>query len=419
MNARFALRHQATFESKRADFPILSQKHHDDIPLIYLDNGASSQKPNCVIDAMTSYYHEHHANVHRGIHKLSDSATTLYEGARDKVRRFINAASRREVIFTRGTTEGINLVANTWGRTNLGPGDVVVLSLMEHHANIVPWQILAQQCGFTVEYLSLTPDGTLDMNRYEQLLTRGNVRLVAVMHVSNVLGTVNPIQHMASLAHAHGALMMVDAAQSVPHQPVDVQALDCDFLVFSSHKMAGPTGIGVLYGKRDLLEAMPPWIGGGDMIATVTLAGSTWNDLPYKFEAGTPSIAEAVGLGAAVDYLTQLGMGVIHDYVHDLTTYLYEGLRSISHLSIIGPAERSSLVSFIVDGIHAHDVAQYLDQRGIAVRAGHHCAMPLHTHYDVAATTRASCYFYNTLDEISALLSALEQLPAYLGPKRI
>lgn len=392
----------------RADFPILHQEHHPGVPLVFLDNAASSQKPTQVIEAMNAYYRGYHANVHRGIHKLSEAATAAYEEARNKVQRFIHARSRREIIFTRGTTEGINLVAQTWGMVNLNAGDVVISTVMEHHSNIVPWQMLAAEKGFTIQYIPLLSDGTLDLDVLRGWLHDLPVKLVTMMHASNVLGTVNPVAEVARMAHEAGALLLVDGAQSVPHMPVDVQALDCDFLVFSGHKMAGPTGIGVLYGKRALLEAMPPWMGGGDMISTVTLEGSTWNDLPYKFEAGTPAIAEVIGLGAAVDYLSVIGIDKIHQHEQTTTAYALERLAEISGVKVYGQAvERGAVAAFTMEGIHAHDVAQLLDAEGIAVRAGHHCAMPLHTYLGISATARASFYLYNTPHEVDALVAAL------------
>jgi cysteine desulfurase/selenocysteine lyase len=397
-------------ERIRADFPILDQMHHDDVPLVFLDNAASSQKPLSVIQAMDDYYRTYHANVHRGIHKLSELATTAYEESRRKIQKFINAPSRRQVIFTRGTTESINLVAQTWGRANLKAGDVVLSTVMEHHANIVPWQMLAEHIGFEMSYIPLLSDGTLDSDAYAKILAEKPVKLVVVAHVSNVLGTVNPIEEMTQLAHENGALILVDGAQSVPHMPVDVQALDCDFFVFSSHKMAGPTGIGILYGKRDLLDAMPPFLGGGDMISRVTLDGSSWNDLPYKFEAGTPSIAEGIGLGIAVDYLTELGMDKVHQYESQMTQYVLERLDEVAGVTVYGPSadKKGAVAAFTVEGIHAHDVAQLLDGHGVAVRAGHHCAMPLHDYLGVPATSRASFYFYNTFAEVDAFIRALE-----------
>lgn len=396
-------------ERVRADFPILHQSHHDGVPLVFLDNAASSQKPAQVIDALDDYYRRYHANVHRGIHKLSEMATLAYEEARLKIRRFINAASKREIIFTRGTTEGINLVAQTWGRANLGPGDVVISTQMEHHSNIVPWQILAAEKGFTLRYIPVTPDGLLDLEVFARMLQEERVKLVSVMHVSNVLGTINPVGEIIRMAHDAGALALVDGAQSVPHMPVDVQALDADFFAFSGHKMCGPTGIGVLYGKRALLEAMPPWMGGGDMIAQVTLERSTWNELPYKFEAGTPAIAQAIGLGYAVDYLSALGMQNVHTYAQQLTAYALERLEEVPGVKVYGPPaeQKGAVASFTVDGIHAHDVAQLLDAEGVAVRAGHHCAMPLHQALGVSATARASFYLYSTFGEVDALIEGL------------
>jgi cysteine desulfurase/selenocysteine lyase len=397
-------------EAVRADFPILQQEHHPGVPLVYLDNAASSQKPLSVINAIDNYYRNYNANVHRGIHKLSEQATEAYEGARVKIRKFINAASKREIIYVRGTTEGINLVASTWGRANLNAGDVVISTQMEHHSNIVPWQILAAEKGFKVRYVPVLPDGSLDMDAYAAMLREGRVKLVTAMHVSNVLGTVNPIAEMARMAHEAGALILADGAQAVPHMPVDVQALDVDFYTFSGHKMLGPTGSGALYGKRDLLEAMPPWLGGGDMISRVSLDGSTWNDLPYKFEAGTPSIAEAIGLGAAIDYLSALGIEKIHTHEQIMTAYALERLSEVPGLTLYGltdPAKKGAVASFTMQGIHAHDLAQLLDEQGIAVRAGHHCAQPLHECMNLQATARASFYLYNTPAEVDRLVDAL------------
>ncbi|MBZ0279697.1 MAG: cysteine desulfurase [Anaerolineae bacterium] len=396
-------------EAVRQNFPILHQEHHPGVPLIYLDNAASSQKPLQVIEALDNYYRLYNANVHRGIHKLSEAATSAYEGARLKIRKFINASSKREIIFTRGTTESINLVAQTWGRANLKPGDVVISTIMEHHSNIVPWQILAAEKGFTIRYIPILPDGTLDMEALTALLRSESVKLVTVMHVSNVLGTINPVEEIIQKAHAVGALVLIDGAQSIPHMPIDVQALDADFFAFSGHKMIGPTGVGVLYGKRAHLEAMPPWMGGGDMISSVRLEGSTWNDLPYKFEAGTPAIAEVIGLGHAVDYLTELGMDKIHAHEQTITEYALDRLTEVPGLTVFGPdaSKKGAVAAFQFGDIHAHDVAQLLDAQGIAVRAGHHCAMPLHEHLKVSATARASFYLYNTTSEVDALIEAL------------
>ncbi len=393
----------------RADFPILDQEVHPGKRLVFLDSAASSQKPQQVIDAMSQYYQHDHANIHRGIHVLSERATNAYEAARDKVRAFINAQSRREIIYVRNATEGINLVVATWGRQNLGPGDVVVLTEMEHHANIVPWQILQQERGFTIKYIPITDTGELDLDTYARYLREGAVKIVSVVQVSNVLGTVNPVADMIPQAHAAGALFMIDGAQSVPHLSVDVQALDADFLTFSAHKMGGPTGIGILYGKRALLEAMPPYQGGGDMIKRVTLEKSTWNDLPHKFEAGTPAIAEGVGLGAAVDYLTNLGMDRVLAHERIVVDYALDRLSEVPGLILFGPdpGKRNGVATFVLRDIHAHDVAQLLDAEGVAVRAGHHCAMPLHQRLGVPATARASFYVYNTVEEVDALINAL------------
>ncbi|MCU0475486.1 MAG: cysteine desulfurase [Anaerolineae bacterium] len=395
----------------RGDFPILSQPHHADVPLIYFDNGATSQKPQAVLDALTQFYTHHNANVHRGIHRLSEEATEAYEAARRKVARFINAASRREVVFTRGTTESINLVANTWGRANLRAGDVVLTTVMEHHANLVPWQMLAAERGFEIHYLGVLPDGTLDMAEAERVLSEGRVRLVALTHASNVLGTVNSVRTMVRLAHAAGALVLADGAQMVAHHAVDVAALEVDFYAFSGHKMYGPTGIGVLYGRRAILEAMPPWMGGGDMIETVTLSGSTYAAPPARFEAGTPPIAQAIGLGAAVDYLSTLGMEAVHAHLSELTAYALAWLADIAGVEVVGRSvKRAPVLAFTVEGVHPHDVAQLLDSAGIAVRAGHHCAMPLHAHLGLVATTRASLGIYNTRAEIDTFAQALKDL---------
>lgn len=393
----------------RAQFPILHQEHHQGVPLIYLDNAASSQKPLHVINTLDDYYRRYNSNVHRGIHKLSEEATAAYEEARIKVKRFINANNKREVIYTRNTTESINLVAQTWGRANLHSGDVVVSTVMEHHSNIVPWQLLAAEKGIRVLYIPVSADGTLDREVYSRYLREEPVKLVTFMHVSNVLGTVNPAAEMIRLAHEVGALVLVDGAQSVPHMPVDVQALDADFFAFSGHKMVGPTGIGILYGKRDLLEEMPPWMGGGDMISRVRLDGSTWNELPYKFEAGTPSIAPAIGLGAAVDYLSSVGMDKIHQQEQTIIGYGMERLSEVPGLTVYGPKppHRAAVAAFSFEGMHPHDLAQLLDEYGIAVRAGHHCAMPLHDELQLNATTRASFYLYNTLAEVDSLIDGL------------
>ncbi|MEM7535409.1 MAG: cysteine desulfurase [Chloroflexota bacterium] len=393
----------------RSEFPILQRKIKDK-PLIYLDNGASSQKPESVIQAMDDYYRQTNANVHRGVHTLSEEATMLYENTRLKVARLINAPSDKQIVFTRGTTEGMNLVAYAWGRANLGPGDEVLITEMEHHSNIVPWQILQEQVGFTLKYIPITMNGLLDLSEIDSLLTE-KTKLLSMTHVSNVLGTVNPVESLIARAHGLGALVLLDGAQSVPHMPVDVQALDVDLMVFSSHKMCGPTGVGVLYGKREVLEAMPPFMGGGDMIREVKMSGSKWNTIPYKFEAGTPSIAEVIGLGAAVDYLNDVGMDWIHEHEQYLVNYTYSRLAEIEGLHILGPepAQRSGLVSFTLDGVHPHDLSAVVDSDGIAIRAGHHCAQPLHDKFGIAASARASMYLYNTTEEIDQLAVSLEK----------
>ncbi|MCB0032376.1 MAG: cysteine desulfurase [Anaerolineales bacterium] len=395
----------------RADFPILSQEIYKQTPLVYLDSAASSQKPTAVIEAMNDYYRQYNANVHRGIHYLSETATNAYEGARDKVAAFINAPAREQIIMVRNATEGFNLLAFTWGRANLGPGDEVLITEMEHHANIVPWQLITEMTGSTLKYVSFTEDGHLDMAEVAQLLTV-KTKIFSFTAASNVFGTINPVRQLVDMAHAVGAIAAVDAAQAVPHAAVDVQAWDCDFMAFSGHKMCGPTGIGVLFGKRDLLEAMPPFMGGGDMIRRVSMEKSTWNDLPYKFEAGTPAIAEGIGLGAAVDYLTELGMANVHAHEQMITNYALESLSEVPGLTILGPkaaAERGGLVSFTVDGLHPHDIAQLLDEDGIAIRAGHHCAMPLHKKLGLGASARASFYLHTTREEVDKLIESLHR----------
>lgn len=396
-------------EAIRADFPILHQEAHPGVPLVYLDSAATSQKPQAVIDAVNDYYAQYNSNVHRGIHRLSEDATAAYEFARKRVARFVNAGSVREVIFTRNTTEGINLIAQTWGRANLGPGDVVIATEMEHHSNIVPWQLLAEQTGCEVRWVPVTDDGYLDLDAYHAMLN-GAVKLVTFAHMSNVLGTIQPVHEMTQAAHDAGALVHIDGAQSAPHLAVDVQDIGCDFYTFSGHKMLAPTGIGVLWGRRDLLEEMPPWMGGGDMIKRVTLNGSTWNDLPYKFEAGTPAIAEAVGLRAAIDYLDDIGLDAIHQHEEAITTYALERLAEVPGVRLLGPAEPShkgGVAAFVLAEAHPHDVAQILDAQGVAVRAGHHCAMPLHQRYQLAASSRASFYLYNSFADVDRLIDGL------------
>ncbi len=396
----------------RADFPILAQQIHGH-PLTYLDNTASSQKPVQVIEAMDRYYREQNANVHRGVHTLSETATAAYENARLRLARFINAASPKQIVFTRNTTESLNLVAYSWGRANLKPGDEVLITEMEHHSNIVPWQLVCEMTGATLRYVPITPRGELDEQALESLLCE-RTKVFAFTAMSNVLGTINPVAALCARAHAVGAIAVVDAAQSVPHLPTDVRSLDVDFLAFSSHKMLGPTGVGVLYGRRALLEAMPPFMGGGDMIREVKMSGSRWNELPYKFEAGTPAIAEAIGLGAAVDYLNGLGMDWVAEHERSITAYAWERLSEVEGLRILGPEpeRRGGLLAFVLGDIHPHDVAAILDQDGIAVRAGHHCAQPIHDHYGLPATSRASFYIYNTTEEVDRLIPALHKAKA-------
>ncbi len=400
----------------RSDFPILAREVRPGIPLVYLDSTASSQKPAQVIEAMSTYYELYNANIHRGIHTLAEEATAAYEAARDRIARFIGAKDSKEVIYTRNTTESINLVAHAWGRANLKAGDLIVLTEMEHHSNIVPWQILAAETGCRIAYISVSDDGLLDMESYHSLLEE-KPKLVGFAHMSNVLGTVNPAKEIIARAHAVGAVTLIDGAQSVPHFPVDVQDLDTDFLAFSAHKMCGPTGIGVLYGKEALLDAMPPFLGGGDMIKRVRFDGFKANDLPHKFEAGTPAIAEAIGFGAAIDYLTGIGMDNIAAHEHALTEYALERMEEIPGVWVFGPSadKKGGVVSFTFDGVHAHDVSQVLDSSGVAVRAGHHCAMPLHEKFCIPATARASFYLYNTYEEIDKMVEAIYKVKEIFG----
>ena len=397
----------------RADFPILAREINGK-PLAFLDSAASSQKPSAVLDAMDQFARTSYANIHRGAYTLSEEATRAYERARKNVAKFINARSAREVIFTRNTTESINLVARTWADVNLRAGDAIVLSEMEHHSNIVPWQLAAQRSGAQVYYTPITDEGELDLAAYDALLEQHKPKLVALTQMSNVLGTLTPLPELIAKAHAVGALFLVDGAQGAPHLPVDVRALDCDFYAFSGHKMLGPSGIGVLWGRAALLEAMPPFLGGGDMIREVTLAGTTYNDLPWKYEAGTPAIIEAIGLGAAVDYLRHLDMEQVRAHEHALTLYALERLRAIPGLTIFGPPaeRRGGVISFTLGDIHAHDLATLLDREGVAVRACHHCAQPLMERMQVAATARASFYVYTTSAEIDTLAEALERARA-------
>ncbi len=393
----------------REDFPIFGERARGK-PLVYLDSTASAQKPRQVIDAMTSMYEHAYANVHRGIYELSERATQMYEDARRNIARFINARFHREIVFVRNATEAINLVAYAWGLSHLTPEDEILVTQMEHHSNLVPWQLVAARTGARLRWVPITPDGHLDMDAVDRLLNE-RTRLFAFTAMSNVLGTITPVQELVSRAHSVGALALVDGAQSVPHLPTDVQAWDADFVAFSGHKMLGPTGIGVLYGKRALLEEMPPFLAGGEMIREVTMEGATWNDVPYKFEAGTPAVVEAVGLGAAVDYLRELGMERVHAHERALVAYAYDRLSALDGVRILGPGpeDRGGVLAFVVEGVHPHDVAAFLDYEGIAVRAGHHCAQPVHDAYGVPATTRASFYIYNDREDVDRLVDALRR----------
>lgn len=403
-------------ERIRTDFPILSREVRPGVGLVYLDSTATAQKPLSVLEAMERFYRRSNANIHRGVHTLAEEATADYEQARLDVAHFIGAASPREIIFTRNATEAINLVAQSWGRANLQPGDLLILTEMEHHSNLVPWQMLATERSLRLEFISVTDDGLLDLDVYRRLLAQ-SPRLVAFTQMSNVLGTINPAQEMIQLAHAAGALTLVDGAQSVPHLPVDVQALGADFLVFSAHKMCGPTGIGVLYGRQALLEAMPPFLGGGDMIRRVYLRSFAASELPHKFEAGTPAVAEAIGLGAAVRYLKDLGMAAVQEHEQELVHYALQALAQVPGLRVLGPGAdlKGAVTAFTLEGIHPHDVAQILDREGIAVRAGHHCAMPLHDRFKLPATTRASFYLYNTPAEVDRLVLGLDKVRKVFG----
>ena len=400
----------------RADFPIL-QRNINGNDLVYLDNAATTQKPNQVIKSLVDYYEQTNANVHRGVHTLSIEATDGYELARTKVAKFINAPRPEELIWTRNTSESLNLVAATWAEANVGEGDNIVITAMEHHSNIVPWQQLADKKGAELRYLPHNEEGVIELDSATGVIDY-RTKIVAVTHMSNVLGTINPVAKLAERAHSVGAVILVDAAQSVPHMPVDVQALDADFLCFSAHKMLGPTGIGVLWGKYDLLEAMPPYMFGGDMILEVTYEDATWNDLPYKFEAGTPNIADAIATGAAVDYLTELGMDNVWQHEQELTDYAMEQMLSLGSVRVLGPqnpALRGGVISFIHDTIHPHDLGTALDQQGIAIRTGHHCAMPLVRSFDVVAAARASFYIYNTKPEVDAFVSGLRETEGYFS----
>ena len=405
-----------TFEEIRKDFPILKEEFNNK-QLTYLDSGASSQKPVQVINALQKFYQQQYANIHRGIYALSADATEMYDEARRKVAHFINANTWREVVFTRNTTESINLVAYSWGHQNIKNGDAILISEMEHHANHVPWLQLCERTGAELRFIPLTTDGRLDMEAFDRLLD-DRVKLVAVTSMSNVLGTITPVVEIARKAHAVGAIVLLDGAQSVPHMPTDVQALDCDFLAFSSHKMLGPTGIGVLYGKRALLEAMPPFLTGGDMIHKVDYEKAEWAPIPQKFEAGTPAIAETIGLGAAIDYLSEIGMQRVRQHEIELTDYAIKNLTNVEGLRVLGPHDptvRGAAISFTFGNVHPHDLGSILDHEAIAIRAGHHCAMPLHRKLGIPASARASLYIYNTTDDIDRLVAGLDKATEIFG----
>ena len=393
----------------REDFPILRQVVNGH-PLVYLDNAATSQKPQVVIDSLVNYYTTENSNVHRGVHSLSQQATEDYEGSRSKVRRLLNAEKDEEIIFVRGTTEGINLVAQSFGRQNIGPGDEVVISCLEHHSNIVPWQIVCQEKGASLKVVPINDAGELLLEEYEALLGP-RTKLVSMLHVSNALGTINPAKQIVELAHSRGIPVLLDGAQAAPHMPVDVRDLGCDFYVFSGHKLYGPTGIGILYGKASLLNDMPPFQGGGDMIKSVTIEKTLYNDLPYKFEAGTPNIAGAIGLGAAVDYITDIGLERISAYENELLEYGADCLDSIGGLRVVGTApNKAAILSFVMDQAHPHDIGTILDSQGIAIRTGHHCTQPLMDRFGIPATARASMSFYNTRDELDVLVKGIDRV---------
>lgn len=398
----------------RADFPILKTQVNGH-PLVYLDNGATTQKPQVVIDAVSHYYENTNSNIHRGVHQLSELATAAYENSREQVRRFIGAASVKEVVFTRGTTESINLVANSWGMANLKAGDEVLVTEMEHHSNIVPWQMVTERTGALLKVVPINDAGEISLDDVRELIS-DRTRMVAISQLSNALGTINPVKEVIEMAHQAGALVLVDGAQAIAHIPVDMADLNCDFYAFSGHKIFGPTGTGVLYGKEALLEAMPPWQGGGDMIRIVRFEKSTWNDLPYKFEAGTPNIAGGIGLGVALDYVSDVGLEKIAAHETELLSYASRKLQDLPGLKLIGTAKnRASIASFVLDQLHAHDLGTILDSEGIAIRAGHHCAMPVMQHYGVAATARASFAFYNTFSEVDRLMDGLNKAVEMFG----
>lgn len=406
----------AAFDLRRIrdDFPILKQMVHGK-PLVYLDNAATTQKPQAVIDALSQYYEHDNANVHRGVHLLSERATKAYEDARVKVQRFLHAADAREIIYTRGTTEAINLVAQTFGRVHVQAGDEIVISYMEHHSNIVPWQMLCEEKGAVLRVIPIDDRGELQLDEYAKMLTP-RTRLVSVVHVSNALGTINPVKQIIDLAHRQNIPVMIDGAQAIPHLRVDVQALDCDFYAFSGHKVYGPTGIGILYGKARFLESMPPYQGGGDMISSVTFEKTTYNMLPHKFEAGTPHIAGAIGLGAALDYLSEIGLDTVAEHEHDLLTYASEALSAIPGVRLIGTAEqRAAVLSFVLESAHPHDMATILDLEGIAIRAGHHCCQPIMKRFGVPATARASFSMYNTREEVDVLVRGIHKVQEVFG----
>jgi len=400
----------------RGDFPILKREVRPGVPLVYLDSTATSQKPQAVIESMNIYYRESNANIHRGIHTLAEEATAAYESARQRVAEFIGAPSTRQVIFTRNTTESINLVVATWGRASLKSGDVVILTEMEHHSNLVPWQMLAAEKNIQLEFIPVTDQGYLDLEAYRQLLAL-EPKMVSFTHMSNVLGTINPAKEIIRMAHAAGAVTLVDGAQSVPHFSINIQDLDADFLAFSAHKMCGPSGIGVLYGRKQLLDSMPPFLGGGDMIKRVHLRSFAPNEIPYKFEAGTPAIAEAVGFGVAVDYLSSVGMDAIANHEGEIIAYALERLEEIPGVSVFGPPaqDRGGVAAFYLNGVHPHDISQVLDAFGVAIRAGHHWAMPLHEKFNLPATARASFYLYNTEQEVDRLVEAIYQVKHLFG----
>ncbi|GAC1444388.1 MAG: cysteine desulfurase [Chloroflexota bacterium] len=402
-----------TVQTLKRDFPILQRVMHGK-PLIYLDSAASSQKPQSVIDAIGTYYENSNANVHRGVYQLAEEATAIYESARLTVANFIGATTE-ETIFVRNATEAINLVAHTWGRSNIRRGDVIVLTPLEHHSNLVPWQMLAHETGAELAFIDLLPDGALDLDSLDNHLHTDRVKLIAMAFVSNVLGTIAPVCEIARLAHARGAVLLVDGAQAVPHMPVDVRELDVDFLAFTGHKMLGPMGIGVLYGRRSLLDEMPPFLGGGEMIRRVSLQSSTWNELPWKFEAGTPNVGDAAGLATAIQYLQAVGMAAIEEHDRHLTQYALEKLRAIETLRVYGPDERGAVAAFSLGEIHPHDLASLLDEEGIAIRAGHHCAQPLHDLLGIAATSRASFYLYNDEDDVDCLVKGVQFARRVLG----